>query len=384
MSELNGLREAIDALDARLTEFFLQRMELTRRVGEYKRAHGIPVLDPQREREVLAQKTALVADPALRDDVAALYEAIMGISRRQQRRLVNEAGNQDYARIRGAMDGARAPLEHPRVLYQGEPGAYADEAAARFFGEDLPRSHVGTWEEVFQALQRGEADYGVVPIENSSTGSINQVYDLLAQYGHSIVGEQTVKVDHCLAAPAGARLDGVTTVYSHEQGLLQCAGFLKGRGWTCVPRLNTAESAQFVARSGSPGQAAICSPRAARLYSLEILAEHISDSDSNDTRFVVVSPVMERRSGSDKVSILFRLPHRAGSLQELLTIFAVNGLNLLKLESRPIPCRSWEYRFFADFSGDLTAPGMDGALLELFQTAEQLRVLGNYRSSGEG
>ena len=384
MSELNGLREAIDALDARLTELFLQRMELTRRVGEYKRAHGIPVLDPQREREVLAQKTALVADPALRDDVAALYEAIMGISRRQQRRLVNEAGNQDYTRIRGAMDGARAPLEHPRVLYQGEPGAYADEAAARFFGEDLPRSHVGTWEEVFQALQRGEADYGVVPIENSSTGSINQVYDLLAQYGHSIVGEQTVKVDHCLAAPAGARLDGVTTVYSHEQGLLQCAGFLKGRGWTCVPRLNTAESAQFVARSGSPGQAAICSPRAARLYSLEILAEHISDSDSNDTRFVVVSPVMERRSGSDKVSILFRLPHRAGSLQELLTIFAVNGLNLLKLESRPIPCRSWEYRFFADFSGDLTAPGMDGALLELFQTAEQLRVLGNYRSSGEG
>ena len=384
MSELNGLREAIDALDARLTELFLQRMELTRRVGEYKRAHGIPVLDPQREREVLAQKTALVADPALRDDVAALYEAIMGISRRQQRRLVNEAGNQDYARIRGAMDGARAPLEHPRVLYQGEPGAYADEAAARFFGEDLPRSHVGTWEEVFQALQRGEADYGVVPIENSSTGSINQVYDLLAQYGHSIVGEQTVKVDHCLAAPTGARLDGVTTVYSHEQGLLQCAGFLKGRGWTCVPRLNTAESAQFVARSGSPGQAAICSPRAARLYSLEILAEHISDSDSNDTRFVVVSPVMERRSGSDKVSILFRLPHRAGSLQELLTIFAVNGLNLLKLESRPIPCRSWEYRFFADFSGDLTAPGMDGVLLELTRTAERLRVLGSYRSSGEG
>ena len=384
MSELNGLREAIDALDARLTELFLQRMELTRRVGEYKRAHGIPVLDPQREREVLAQKTALVADPALRDDVAALYEAIMGISRRQQRRLVNEAGNQDYARIRGAMDGARAPLEHPRVLYQGEPGAYADEAAARFFGEDLPRSHVGTWEEVFQALQRGEADYGVVPIENSSTGSINQVYDLLAQYGHSIVGEQTVKVDHCLAAPAGARLDGVTTVYSHEQGLLQCAGFLKGRGWTCVPRLNTAESAQFVARSGSPGQAAVCSPRAARLYSLEILAEHISDSDSNDTRFVVVSPVMERREGSDKVSVLFRLPHRAGSLHELLTVFAVNGLNLLKLESRPILGRSWEYRFFADFSGDLTAPGMDGALLELFQTAEQLRVLGNYRSSGEG
>ena len=384
MSELNELRGEIDAIDAQLTELFLRRMDVTRRVGEYKQAHGIPVLDPAREREVLAKKTAQVSDPALRDDVTALYEGIMGISRRQQRRLGNETGQGECAQVLAALDEARPPLERPRVLYQGEPGAYADEAAARFFGEDIPRSHVETWEEVFQTLRRGEADYGVVPIENSSTGSISQVYDLLAQYGHYIVGEQTVKVDHCLAAPAGTRLEEVATVYSHEQGLLQCAGYLKGWGWTCVPRLNTAESALFVARSKEPGQAAICSPRAARLYGLEILAHHISDSDSNYTRFVVVSPVMERREGSDKVSVLFRLPHRAGSLHELLTVFAVNGLNLLKLESRPILGRSWEYRFFADFSGDLTAPGMDGALLELFQTAEQLRVLGNYRSSGEG
>ena len=384
MSELNELREEIDAIDTQLTELFLRRMDVTRRVGEYKQAHGIPVLDPAREREVLAKKTAQVSDPALRDDVAALYEAIMGISRRQQRRLVKEAGREDYVQVRAALDGARSPLDQPRVLYQGEPGAYADEAAARFFGEDILRSHVGTWEEVFQALQRGEADYGVVPIENSSTGSISQVYDLLAQYGHYIVGEQTVKVDHCLAAPAGESLGSITTVYSHEQGLLQCAGYLKRGGWTCVPRLNTAESALFVAQSRESGQAAVCSHRAARLYGLEILADHISDSDSNHTRFVVVSPVMERRAGCDKISILFRLPHRAGSLHELLALFAVNGLNLLKLESRPIPGRSWEYRFFADFSGDLTAPGMDGVLLELFQTAEQLRVLGNYRSSGEG
>ena len=384
MSELNELRGEIDAIDAQLTELFLRRMEVTRRVGEYKLAHGIPVLDPDREREVLAKKAEQVADPALRDDVTALYQAIMGISRRQQHRLGDQAGSGAYAQFRAALAGARAPLDRPRVLYQGEPGAYADEAAERFFGEAVSRSHVGTWEEVFQALERGEADYGVMPIENSSTGSISQVYDLLAQYGHSIVGEQTVKVEHCLAAPAGESLSSITTVYSHEQGLRQCAGYLKGRGWTCVPRLNTAESALYVARSGAPGQAAICSARAARLYGLEILARHISDAEGNSTRFVVVSPAMERRAGSDKVSILFRLPHRAGSLQELLTIFAVNGLNLLKLESRPIQGRSWEYRFFADFTGDLTAPGMDGVLQELFQSAEQLRVLGNYRSGGEG
>ena len=384
MSQLDALRAEIDDIDARLTSLFLQRMEVTERVGRWKQANGVPVLDAAREREVLAKKAALTDDPARKDDVTALYEAIMGISRRQQRKLLTETGNGDYQRICAALRTARKPLEEPRVLYQGEPGAYSDEAAGAFFGEAAHRSHVATWEAVFQALKEGRADYGVLPIENSSTGSISQVYDLLAQYGAYIVGEQTVKVDHCLAAPAGAVLDGITAVYSHEQGLLQCADFLKDRDWARMPRLNTAESAQFVARSGSPGQAAICSPRAARLYSLEILAEHISDSDSNDTRFVVVSPVMERRSGSDKVSILFRLPHRAGSLQELLTIFAVNGLNLLKLESRPIPCRSWEYRFFADFSGDLTAPGMDGVLLELTRTAERLRVLGSYRSSGEG
>ena len=384
MSQLDELRDRIDTIDAQLTALFLQRMEVTEQVGRWKQANGIPVLDTAREREVLAKKAALTDDPARKDDVTTLYEAIMAISRRQQRKLLNEAGNQDYKRIRAALDNVRSPLAAPRVLYQGEPGAYAEEAAARFFGEEVARSHVATWEAVFRALKRGEADYGVVPIENSSTGSINQVYDLLAEYGAYIVGEQTVKVDHCLAAPAGASLERITTVYSHEQGLLQCADYLKGRGWTCVPRLNTAESAQFVSRSGEPGQAAICSPRAARLYGLEILAEHLNANDHNYTRFVIVSPVPEHRAGSDKVSVLFTLPHRTGSLHAFMTIFAVNGLNLMKLESRPIVGRSWEYLFFADFIADLTAPSMDGVLLELTQTAEGFRVLGNYPACKEG
>lgn len=384
MSQLDELRARIDGIDAQLTALFLQRMEVTEQVGHWKQANGIPVLDTAREREVLAKKAALTDDPARKDDVTALYETIMAISRRQQRKLLNEAGNQDYTRIRAALENVRAPLAAPRVLYQGEPGAYAEEAAARFFGEEVARSHVATWEAVFCALKRGEADYGVVPIENSSTGSINQVYDLLAEYGAYIVGEQTVKVDHCLAAPAGESLGSITTVYSHEQGLLQCADYLKRQGWTCVPRLNTAESAQFVSQCGKPGQAAICSPRAAKLYGLEILAEHLNANDHNYTRFVIVSPVPEHRAGSDKVSVLFTLPHRTGSLHEFMTIFAVNGLNLMKLESRPIMGRSWEYLFFADFIADLTAPGMDGVLLELTQTAEGFRVLGNYPACKEG
>ena len=384
MSQLDALRGQIDHIDAQLTALFLRRMEVTEQVGRWKQANGVPVLDAAREQEVLAKKAALTNDPARKDDVIALYEAIMGISRRQQRKLLTEAGNGDYQRVCAALRAARPPLEHPQVLYQGEPGAYSDEAAGRFFGETVSRSHVATWEEVFQALKCGEADYGVLPIENSSTGSISQVYDLLAAYGHCIVGEQAVKVDHCLAAPAGASLDGITTVYSHEQGFLQSADFLKGRGWTCVPRLNTAESAQFVARSGRADRAAICSPRAAEHYGLEILAAHLNANDCNYTRFVIVSPVPERRPGSDKVSVLFTLPHRTGSLHQLMTTFAVNGLNLMKLESRPIVGRSWEYRFFADFTGDLAAPGMDGVLLELTQSAEGFRVLGNYPAAREG
>ncbi|WP_300298670.1 bifunctional chorismate mutase/prephenate dehydratase [uncultured Intestinimonas sp.] len=384
MSELDALRAEIDDIDAQLTALFLRRMDVTERVGAYKQAHGLPVLDPDREREVLAKKAALTGDQARKADVTALYESIMAISRRQQRHLVREGEpGGDYARIRDALAHVRAPLAAPRVLYQGEPGAYSDEAAARFFGEEVPRTHVATWEAVFTALEEGRADYGVVPIENSSTGSINQVYDLLSKYGHFIVGEQTVKVEHCLAAPRGASLEGIREVCSHEQGLLQCAGYLKAHpDWVQRPRLNTAESALFVSRQGDPARAAICSRRAARLYGLEVLAGPINSNRENYTRFVVVSPQPELREGRDKLSALCVLPHHSGSLHALMTIFAVNGLNLLKLESRPIPGRSWEYQFFLDFTGDVAAPGMDGALRELCQTAEGFRLLGNYRSSG--
>lgn len=384
MSELDTLRAELDSIDAQLTALFLRRMDVTAQVGAYKRERGIPVLDAGREKEVLAKKAALTSDPARKADVTALYESIMAISRRQQRRLVREeAASGDYARIQRALARQRAPLAAPRVLYQGEPGAYSDEAAARFFGEEVSRTHVATWEEVFTALREDRADYGVLPIENSSTGSISQVYDLLAQYGHFIVGEQTVKVEHCLAAPPGASLEGLRAVYSHEQGLLQCAAYLKDHpDWSQHPRLNTAESALFVSRQADPSQAAICSRRAAQLYGLDVLAGPINSNTENYTRFVVVSPLPELREGRNKMSAMCVLPHRSGSLHELMTIFAVNGLNLLKLESRPIAGRSWEYRFFVDFSGDLTGPGMDGVLLELCQTAEEFRLLGNYRSSG--
>ena len=381
MTELEEYRGKIDAIDRALVELFLQRMEVTGAVGAWKREHGVPVLDAERERRVIAAKMALTEDPARRMDLAELYETIMAVSRRQQRALVRE-GSEDpgYAACKAAMDRAREPVADPRVVYQGEPGCYSEEAAVGFFGPEVKSRGMAWFPDIFAALERGAADYAVLPVENSSTGSIRQVYDLLAQYKYYIVGEWQVKVEHCLMALPGVKEEDIRTVYSHEQGLMQCEAFLDGhRAWKRVPALDTAGSAKQVARSGDPTAAAIGSRRAAEIYGLNILAQGINSNRDNCTRFVVVSPRMELRPGRNKISAVFRLPHQSGSLHEILTIFAVQGLNLMKLESRPIPGRGWEYLFFLDFTGDLTAPGMDGVLHELSQLAAQFRVLGNFR-----
>jgi chorismate mutase/prephenate dehydratase len=381
MSELEEYRQQIDAIDGQLVKLFLQRMEVTGKVGEYKKTQGIPVLDSQRERQVLEAKTALTADPAAKADVAALYESIMAISRRQQRKLVREgAEDRGYARWLKAVEGKRSPVDRPRVVYQGEPGAYSEEAAVGFFGEDVKAQGLPWFGDVFQALAEGRADYAILPIENSSTGSIRQVYDLLSQYDFSLVGEWQVKVEHCLAALPGVGMEDIETVYSHEQGLMQCDKFLDGhRTWRRVPTLDTAGSAKQVKETEDRKGAAICSRRAAQLYGLNILASPINHNTSNYTRFVVVSPKLELREGRDKIAAIFTLPHQSGSLHEILTIFAVQGLNLLKIESRPIPQREWEYRFFLEFNGDLSAPGMDGVLHELSQLSGDVRILGNFK-----
>ena len=381
MTELEQYRREIDAIDGELVQLFLRRMEVTGNVGRYKQERGIPVLDAGRERQVIAAKTALTDDPARKADVAALYESIMAISRRQQRTLVQE-GEEDpgFAAYLAALCEARLPLEHPRVVYQGEPGAYSEEAAVGFFGPEVESVGLPWFGDVFAALDRREADYAMLPIENSSTGSIRQVYDLLGQYQYYVVGEWQVKVDHCLMALPGVGLDDIKTVYSHEQGLMQSEKFLdEHRDWRRIPTLDTAGSAKQVAETGDRTAAAICSRRAAEIYGLHILKEGVNHNDWNYTRFVVVSPKMELREGRNKISAIFRLPHQSGSLHEILTIFAVQGLNLMKLESRPIPGRSWEYLFFLEFTGDLSAPGMEGVLHELSQLSAEFRLLGNFK-----
>ena len=382
MSELDQYRAQIDSIDRRLVELFLGRMAVTQQVGEYKLRQGLPVLDPQRERQVLSAKAALVEDPADKADLTDLYRSIMAISRRQQRKLVKEgAGDPALERWQAALAQRREPVRSPRVAYQGEPGCYSEEAAAGFFGEEVSSRGLPWFDDVFAALAKGEVDYAMLPIENSSTGSIRQVYDLLGQYDFSLVGEWQVKVEHCLAALPGVALEDIRTVYSHEQGLMQCDRFLAAhRDWKQVPVLDTAGSAKQVAETGDPAGAAICSVRAAKLYGLNVLAEGINHNAANVTRFVAVSPKLELREERDKIAAVFSLPHQTGSLHEILSVFAVQGFNLTKIESRPIPGRDWEYLFFLEFTGDILAPGMDGVLRELSQLSADFRVLGNFKS----
>lgn len=385
MEELQQYREEIDRIDRELVELFCQRMAVTGQVGQYKLERGLPVLDAARERQVLQNKAQLV-DGDLRPGVTTLFQTIMSISRRQQRDMTRErADNPGLPRFVQALSGVRTPVEHPRVVFQGEPGAYSEQACVNFFGEGVQATGLEQFEDAFVALKEGRADYAVLPIENSSTGAIRQIYDLLAQYDFFLVGETTVKVDHCLMALPGATLDTITHVYSHEQGLMQSVRFLKQHPhWRQVPQSDTAGSAKMVAASGDVTKAALCSARAAQIYGLNILVRGTNDSALNTTRFMVVSPRMELREGADIISTAFFLPHEAGSLHEILTIFAVHGLNLVKLESRPLPQHSWEYMFFLEFTGNLNSPEIADVLHELSQTTGDFRVLGNFVSNLEG
>ena len=384
MSELDALRGAIDEVDRQIVALFERRMAVTQQVGEYKQARGIPVLDPKREREVIANKLACLHNPALKTDVAQLYETIMALSRRQQRRIVREGEEPSYARIMRDIAQARSPIENPRVVYQGEPGAYSEMAAMNFFGDGVQAKGLKQFQDVFAAVKGGEADYGVLPIENTSTGAIRQIYDLLTEYDCYLVGETTVRVAHCLMALPGARLEDIRTVYSHEQGLFQCEHYLNAHpDWKQVPQADTAGSALMVSQSGDRTKAAICSRRSAALYGLEILAEDINSNAENTTRFVVVSPRMELREGRDKISTCFRIPHQSGSLHEILTIFAVHGLNMVRLESRPIQGHNFEYMFFLEYTGDLLSPEMPDILRELAQSSDDFRVFGNFAANLE-
>lgn len=379
MKDLSELRQGIDQIDRQLLDLFIKRMEFCSEVGEYKRSKGLPVLDAQREKQVLAAKMELLENPEYQTEVYEFFNSIMAISRVLQTRIVSD--KKVGEKLENILNSSRERVENPKVCYFGNRGSYSEAAAMEYFGEKAERSSADTFEGVFRALEQDEADYAVAPIENSSTGAIAEVMDLLERYGYYIVGEINLPIRHCLLAKAGTRLSDVKTVYSHEQGLLQSKKFLKSLGKIdeeCC--CSTALSAKLVAESQDPAVAAIAGRQNAEVYHLEVLAENINSSDQNTTRFAVISKVPEIVEGCDKISIAFTLPHESGELHRLLSCFARGGLNLLKLESRPIPNQRFEYMFFVDYTGNLLKAHVREVTETVMEGTQKFKLLGNYRA----
>ncbi|WP_091820001.1 prephenate dehydratase [Butyrivibrio sp. ob235] len=317
------------------------------------------------------------------DEIQIINEKyITQLRERVERKLGESDGACEL--LDSALAVVREPVQNPKVVYQGEPGAYSEMAAIDFFGKDVNSEGLVHFEDTFEALKSGAADYAVLPIENSSTGAIRQVYDLLAQYECYMVGETTVRVKHSLMVLPDAEMSDIQTVFSHEQGIFQCEQFLnEHRDWVRVPQADTAGSARMVAELGDKTKAAICSSRAAEIYGLKIIKEGINTNRTNTTRFVVVSPRMELREGRNKICISFRTEHKAGALHEALTVFRIYGLNLVRLESRPIPEQKWQYMFFAEFTGDLMMEDMNRVMEALMCTVTDIRIFGNFAENLE-
>lgn len=369
-ARLGKLREEIDEIDGQLLPLFLRRMDCSQRVAQLKGEAGMPVFSPQREQAILDKVREKGGEDG--DAAAALYRSIMAISRAKQHKILQNGGA-----LRELERTAARTLhtEGARVVCQGVVGAFSHKAARSFFGEISP-SFEPTFQQVFEDVATGSADFGVLPVENSAAGSVTAVYDLILRYRFYIVGAVDVKVEHCLAAGKGTGTP--TAAASHPQALSQCSGYLKSHGLKALEWSNTAAAAQYVAQKCPPGVAAICSKEAAREYGLQILQENIQNEAENTTRFIVISKDAILPGDAGKISLCFSLPHETGSLSSVLERFAMEGLNLTKIESRPLPGKNFEYDFYLDFTGNIHHPKTLDLICALQDELPRFSFLGNY------
>ena len=376
MEDFQELRKQIDQIDQEMVRLFEARMDVCRQVAEYKIANGKKVLDRSRELEKLDTLGGMAHNDFNRHGIRELFQQIMAMSRKLQYQLLEKEG------VSGSLPFTRIDhidRKHCRVVYQGVEGAYQHQAALEYFGKDVNVFHMDTWKECMEAIKEGMADYAVLPIENSSAGEVNDIYDLLEEYENYIVGEQIIKIQHALLGVPGTKLEDIRTVFSHPQALMQCAGYLNRHPqWKQISLSNTAVAAEKAAQDGDKSQAAIAGEITAKLYGLEILEMPVNDCRFNSTRFIIVANRKMYEKDARKVSICFELPHVSGSLYNILSHIIYNDLNMCKIESRPIPERNWEYHFFVDFEGNLDDGAVKNAIRGIAEEAVNFKILGNY------
>ncbi|MBQ8261457.1 MAG: prephenate dehydratase [Lachnospiraceae bacterium] len=379
MKDLKELREEIDKIDSQMVALYEKRMEVAAGVAEYKLANGKKVFDREREKIKIAAVKSLLEKPENEQGIQELYEQLMSMSRKLQYKMLMESEAAKDGELRLPFIPLDEINKKARVVFQGAAGSYSEAAMREFFGENANSFHVETFRDAMMALEEGSAEYAVLPIENSTAGIVSEIYDLLAEFEHFIVAEQVIKIEHCLMGCPGTTLDTIETVYSHPQSLMQSEHFLREHGsWNQISMKNNAFAAEKVATEQKCNQAAIAGEYAAKVYGLEIIKKGVNHSDSNSTRFIIVSNRKVFLRDAKKISLCFEIPHESGSLYRILSHFIFNGLNMNKIESRPIEGRNWEYRFFVDFEGNLADSGVRNALCGLREEAINLRVLGNY------
>lgn len=375
--ELKDYREQLDKLDDEMVQLFTRRMELCAQIAGYKKENRLPVLDVRREREKLmdiSEKTK----PELRDYTLSLYSLIFELSRSSQNRLLG-TDNELTEKIKAAIE--KTPKLFPSsaiVACQGVEGAYSQLACDKLF--KLPNIfYFSSFEAVFSAIDQGLCSYGVIPLENSTAGSVNMVYDLMQKHDFKIVRSIRLKVDHNLLVKPGTRLEDIKEIYSHEQAISQCARYLqKFKGVKVIPCENTAVAAKMVAESERDDVAALSSRPCMKLYGLECLEESVQDMGNNYTRFICISKNLEIYPGADRTSLMLVVSHQPGSLYKVLSRFYALGINLNKLESRPIPERNFEFMFYFDIDTSVYSPEFIQLMGELQSLSEEFVYLGSY------
>lgn len=372
--DLQEIRKDIDKIDNEITRLFEERMKLTYQVAAYKIENGKKVFDKQREDEKLQTLSKLGKDDFQKQAIRELFLQIMSISRKKQYTLVKEEKEGLFTTWRELPKGTK------KVACFGDIGSYTEQAMEEFFGkEDIEEIHKKTFDGVIKALEIGEADYGVLPIENSSTGGISDIYDLLVKSDAYIIGEHEIKVNQALIGIPGTKVEKIRKVYSHEQGIMQSKAFLaKYPDMEVEVYESTSGSVRRVKEEGDAAHAAIGSERAAKYYGLEILQFDINQESNNSTRFIIITRQKVCMESGKKISICFEIAHESGTLYNMLAHFIFNNLNLTKIESRPIEGKKWEYRFFVEFEGNLKDAGVQNALQGLKEEANAFYLFGNF------
>ncbi len=372
--DLVELRKRIDEIDSQLIPLLLDRMEVAKGVAQYKVENGIPVLNEKREQEILDNVADKCGEQG--EAIKTVFSSIMDASRALQHKIIG-GGQSLRDSVNNATRHSVLTADGAPIACQGVEGAYSGKAANALF-PDSPVIFHRQFEDVFEAVNQNKARYGIIPVENSTAGSVHESYDLIMKYRFYVVGAYDLKIDHCLCAKPDTKYEDITDVYSHPQALSQCNNFLKNFGFTGINYSNTAAAAKHVSESDKNTIAAICSESAAKKYGLTVLKKGIQNVSNNTTRFIVISKELVIDDDAEKISLIFSAPHRAGSLYRVLGRFSMTGLNLTKLESRPVANGKFDYYFYVDILGSVRDESTLDLLCALCDELPEFTFLGNY------